>query len=55
MDELTTYRVYFNHGEVTEVEASCEDEAVDLAEQIAYESGYTTFDLWDVECLGGAT
>jgi hypothetical protein len=55
MDELKTYRVYFNHGDVTEVDASCEDEALDIAEQIAYESGYNTFNFWDIECVGGAT
>lgn len=55
MDELKTYRVYFNGEDVTEVDAYCEDEAIDLAEQIAYESGYDAFNLWDIECMGGAT
>ena len=40
MDErLIVYRVGFNGNDETEVDATCEDEAVDLAIMIAKESG----------------
>lgn len=50
-EPLTTYRVYFNGNDVTEVDAGCEDEAVELAKIIAAESG-VEFELDEVECLG---
>lgn len=49
--KLVTYRVYFNNNDATEVDAECEDEAVELAKIIAAESG-VEFELDEVECLG---
>jgi transcriptional regulator with XRE-family HTH domain len=50
-EDLSTYRVYFNGNDETEVDAACEDEAVELAKQIAAESGLG-FKLDEVECIG---
>lgn len=50
-EPLVTYRVYFNGDDETEVDARCEDEAVEIAKAIAEESG-VEFELDEVECLG---
>ena len=36
---LTTYRVGFNGDDVTEVDATCEEEAIELAKTVATENG----------------
>lgn len=52
MDErMIIYRVGFNENDETEVDAMCEDEAVEIAKSIAEESGLE-FHLDYVECYG---
>lgn len=54
MDErLTVYRVGFNGNDETEVDAMCEDEAVELAKIVATESRLE-FNLDYVESCGYA-
>lgn len=50
-DKLTVYRVGFNGNDETEVDAMCEDEAVELAKMVAKESG-VSFELDYVEACG---
>lgn len=49
--KLIVYRVGFNGNDETEVDAMCEDEAIELANTIAVESGLE-FNLDYVECIG---
>ena len=50
-EKLIVYRVGFNGNDETEVDAECEDEAVELAKTIATESGLE-FNLDYVESCG---
>lgn len=54
MYDLWVYRVYFNRDDCTEVDAECEDEAVELARMVAKESNLP-FVLDEVECIGERT
>lgn len=51
MNDLFVYVVYFNEDDATEVEATCEEEAIYLAEGIARDGG-EKFVLDSVECVG---
>lgn len=52
-ERLIVYRVGFNGNDETEVDAICEDEAVELAKIVAKESGLS-FELDYVESYGYA-
>lgn len=50
-EKLMVYRVGFNGNDETEVDAACEDEAIELAKMIAKESGQK-FELDYVDLVG---
>lgn len=50
-EKLIVYRIGFNGNDETEVDAMCEDEAVELAKTVAAESGLE-FNLDYVEACG---
>lgn len=50
-DKLIVYRVGFNGDDETEVDATCEEEAIELARMVAKESG-VGFELDYVESYG---
>lgn len=52
-EKLIVYRVGFNGDDVTEVDATCEDEAIELAKMVARESG-VGFELDYIESYGYA-
>ena len=50
-EKLIVYRIGFNGNDETEVDAMCEDEAIELAKMVAKESGLE-FNLDYVEHCG---